>query len=1073
MQRNLLVYKSSAGSGKTTQIVKEYLSIVIPKPHKYREILAITFTNKAAAEMKSRIVEVLQKLADYKNLSAQAQQELDHKFLKDILAGSNITMAEISQNAYIVMKNILHDYSSFAVSTIDSLMHRIIRAFAFDLNLSQRFEVVLDQEELIQKSVDMLLDELQPQHRMTGFLTDFIKAQTDESRSWHIDRALYSFGFVLQSEDALDHIPELNKLELNDFIEVHRVVLAFISKFESTIRNYAVQAIELTEPITPEAFFQARRGVWGYLRKLLNKENYKGISTFNGSSYVDKFFNEGKLFSSKASLDDKAAIEKVYPQLETIYYKVRDYARQYAGKYFFYKMLLRNIHGMAVLKEIETRLEQLKTEQDLVHISEFNRRISREIQAHAPIPFIYERIGEKYKHVFVDEFQDTSVLQWHNLLPLIMNGLAYGEKNMLVGDGKQSIYRWRAGEVEQFARLPELHEKHKLPDGDIFESILKQQYNEKPLNVNYRTVTTIVNFNNELFQHIKNTTNDRVKKIYENHKQTAHKKTSGKIHLQFVEGQGDVLEAAHLEVLLSAVRDSLKDGYEYHDIAVLCRTNDHGVKIARYLTENNFPVVSSESLLLSGSPKLHFLVAVFKILSNPQDNVAWLEVVHFLYQKWRPDIDFHSFLSLPEYKWLDEINETNNNAYRRFLELMQLDNSYWKDFSLYELTEYLIRTFQLHDPADPFVLFFLEEIHVKVLEGDTDLNDFLDWWEKNKNKKSIVAPEKLNAIKIYTVHKAKGLEFPVVISPFLSKNTIQSKQDNMWFGPLDEFPETGSMSVAYLPATKQILETPFSEDFQEEQEKLLLDEVNVLYVAFTRPSERLYVICDKPSENSTGVSVSSLLGGFVSEKGYEISADKPFLFGEEPDPESETKATQVRTAHDSETGFLAPMISSSWRNKVVIAPYSGEFPAVNKGFTDKNRGKILHEVFARVITYDDIPKALLWLNNQGEENADIISETQELIHKVVGHPDIKFFFDSSFNVYTEHEILDEDGTLLRPDRMMVKNGEVSILEYKTGQHETAHEKQVKTYVNALQKTGYRVKEAFLVYLAENIEVKRV
>ncbi len=1073
MQKNLLVYKSSAGSGKTTQIVKEYLSIVIPEPHKYREILAITFTNKAAAEMKSRIVEVLQELADYKNLTLQAQNELDNKFLNDILHGSGLFAEDISRNAYKVMKNILHDYSNFAVSTIDSLMHRIIRAFAFDLNLSQRFEVVLDQEEFIQKSVDMLLDELQPQHKMTGFLTDFIKAQTDESRSWHIDRSLYSFGFVLQSENALDYTPELSKLKLSDFIEVRRDILAFIAKFESTIQNYAKQARRLTEPIPPEAFFQGRRGVWSYFRKLINKENYKDSIAFNGNTYVDKFFNEEKHCSAKATKEDKNAIEKVYPQLEDLYNRVKDYADKDAGKYFFYKMLLRNIHGMAVLKEIETRLNQLKTEQDIVHISEFNRRISREIQAHAPVPFIYERIGEKYKHVFVDEFQDTSVLQWHNLLPLIMNGLSYGEKNMLVGDGKQSIYRWRAGEVEQFARLPELYEKGKLPEGEIFEATLKQQYNEKPLNENYRTVATIVNFNNELFKYIKDATNDRVKQIYESHEQKAHKKEHGKVHLQFVEGQGEVLETSHLEALLAAVHDSLEAGYIYQDIAVLCRTNNHGVKVARYLTENNCPVVSSESLLLSGSPKLHFLVAVFKILNNPQDNVAWLEVMHFLHQQWQPGMDFHSFASLPEYNWLTATSDADSHAYRKFLELLQLGDSQWEDFSLYELSEHLIRTFQLHDPADPFVLFFLEEIHGKVLEGETDLNDFLDWWEQNKNKKSIVAPEKLNAIKIYTVHKAKGLEFPVVIAPFLSKNTIKSKNDNLWLGPLDNFPETGSLSVAYLPAKKEISETPFSEEFQEEQEKQVLDAVNVLYVAFTRPSERLYAVCDMPSKKPSGISVSSLLGGFVSEKGYEISADEPILFGEEPDRFTSEKVPQPQPSAGSEAEPSAPMISSSWRNKVVIAPYSGEFPVADKSFADKNWGKILHEVLARVITPGDIPEALAWLKNQGGESQSIIADTEHLINKVVRHPDIKTYFDSSFQVYTEREIADEDGSLLRPDRLMIKNGEVSILEYKTGQPEKAHEKQVKSYADVLQKAGYHVKKAYLVYLQENIDVKRV
>lgn len=1071
MQKNLLVYKSSAGSGKTTQIVKEYLSLVIPAPHKYREILAITFTNKAAAEMKSRIVEVLQELSEYSRLPLKVQSELKSKFLNDILEGSIRSIDEVSSNAYQVMKNILHDYSNFAVSTIDSLMHRIIRAFAFDLNLSQRFEVVLDQEELIQKSVDMLLDELEPKHKMTGFLTDFIKAQTDESRSWHIDQSLYSFGFVLQSEKALDYIPELRELDLSDFIEAREAIIKFMGKFENVIQKQAKEAKDLTEQIPPEAFYQGKRGIWSYFRKLINKENYQDSAIFRGNSYVEKFFNEGKLFSSKATQYDKDEIEKVFTQLEDIYNCIKDYAAENAGKYFFYKILLRNIHGMAVLKEIETRLDQLKAEQDYVHISEFNRRIAREIQAHAPVPFIYERIGEKYKHVFVDEFQDTSVLQWHNLLPLIDNGLSYGEKNMLVGDGKQSIYRWRAGEVEQFARLPKLFAKQKLPEGDAFESTLNEQYFEKPLNENYRTVETIVKFNNELFGHIKDNTNDRIRKIYENHQQTAHKKEQGKVKLQFIEGQGEVLEKGHLEALLSSINESIGSGYECRDIAVLCRTNKHGVKIARYLTDNDFPVVSSESLLLSGSPKLHFLVAVFKLLNNPQDHVAWLEIMHFLHQKRQSDKAFHDFVNLPEYNWM--VTGSGGNAYQKFLKLLQLDDNQWEDFSLYELTEHLIRTFQLHEPADPFVLFFLEEIHGKILEGDTDLNDFIAWWEKNKNKKSIVAPEKLNAIKIYTVHKAKGLEFPVVIAPFLSKNVIQSTKDSMWFGPLDKFPETGSLSVAYLPARKQISDTPFSAEYQEEQEKLLLDEVNVLYVAFTRPSEKLYAICDMPSKNPAGFSVSSLLGGFVVGQGYDISADKPVIFGGVNKAVEEQQSEEKQSCGDSETVNSAQMISSSWRDKVVIAPYSGEFPVGQHSLSEKNRGRMIHEMLALVITEKDIPKALRWLQNQSMENQYNVAETGELLKNVVTHKELQSFFDATFHVNTEGEMVDESGSLLRPDRLMFKENDVYIMEYKTGLPDKSHEDQVKTYADVLRKAGYHVKEAFLVYLSENIDVKSI
>jgi ATP-dependent exoDNAse (exonuclease V) beta subunit len=1062
MQPQLLVYKSSAGSGKTTQIVKEYLHLVIPATEKYRQILAITFTNKAAEEMKGRIVAVLEQL------SRQGCRGPGMDIFAEGLLQKGLREETIQANAAIVLKDILHDYSNFAVSTIDSLMHRIIRSFAFDLNLSQRFEVLLDQEELIEKSVDLLLDELTPGSNLTRFLVDFVKSSTDESRSWHIDRSLYAFGKVLQTDEAIDYMPRLKAIDLENFIAAEKAIRKFNAIFEGYMDTLAEKAFTLIDDIPAEAFSHGKSGAYGFFAKIRRKQYRQsdGGQIFQANTHSAKFFHEGKFSSSKATAGQQAHISSIAQELIGIYQKITTYAEKEAARYFFYRMLLRNLHGMAVLKEIEVRLQQLKAEKDCIHISEFNRRISQEIQANASVPFIYERIGEKYYHCFVDEFQDTSVLQWHNLLPLLVNGLSNNAMNMLVGDAKQSIYRWRGGEVEQFSKLPQLFDKQKLPDGDLLERTLTTHYHEKALQTNYRSAEAIVDFNNSLFGYIKENSNPRVQAIYEAHQQKVIRKHYGKVSVRFVEGKGEELAAGHLGRLLEAVTEALNDGYTRDNIAILCRTKDKGMQVAGYLAENGHQVVSSDSLLLSGSPKLHFIAALLKLLNNPADSLAQLETAFFIYQRQQQSPrNLHDHLRQFITNSLTEKSSKSSEAFRDLTGLLNLDHINWEEFSLYDLVEHLVRLFGLHEPSDPFIVFFLEEVYRKTLENETGLTDFLEWWEANKAKRSIVAPEKMDALKVYTIHKAKGLEFPVVIAPFISSNAVKPTADNLWVEVDEEYEEAAALPVAHIPATKALHDTKYAAQFTAEEEKSLLDEVNVLYVAFTRPSERLYVVSDMPPKRKGNTSMAALVAGYIENAGNKISPEEAVVF------EKGEKSSDAATSHDPAGSPAGSLVSASWRNKIVIASQVNTIPRRREQSAAKYWGSVLHDALARVICHEDITKATKQMHYEGTIQEDEVPAIENILKKITTHPQLSPLFSKNRLIRTEHPLMLLDGNVLRPDRLSFEENKVVVLEYKTGTKQEGHYQQVEAYAEALNSTGYEVTGKYLAYIKEDVTVE--
>ena len=637
MQRHSFsIYDASAGSGKTYTLVKEYLKIILtsPKNDAYRNILAITFTNKAVHEMKSRIVGSLSEFA--KDEPSKKAQDLMLELVKDTADWeAKLSVNFIKIKSQQIIKHIIHNYAAFDISTIDKFTHKVIRAFAHDLNLPMTFEVTLDTENLLTEAIDAIIAQAGEDETLTKLLIDFTMEKTDDDKSWDISREIMETGKLVLNENNRNEIVQFHDKSIAEFVEIKKKLIAVCNDLEKENSVFAEAALLLIENngIDLKSF---SRGTF---------PNHLCCIRDGKFNPKNKTFHEFDDIAINKTANDRALIENLIPELlqilGTIYknFEKRD----------FYKAFLKNITPLSLLNTVSNELAKIQEEQNVLSISEFNAIIHREIQ-NQPAPFIYERLGERYRHFFIDEFQDTSEMQWQNLIPLIDNALSgqddYGNKGtlMIVGDPKQSIYRWRGGKAEQFIELSKDTNPFNNPDKKL-----------EHLDKNYRSYSQIIEFNNEFFKLISaEFAHEDYKDLYENHShQHANDKTGGYVNISFipkieaVEGDEETLDKTELYVLatLNTIRKVLEQGFEYKDIVILTRKRDQGIAIANYLTEQGIPLLSSETLMIQNATEVRLIINLLKYLKNNADLESKAFFLHYISKNIQNQLDVHDFIA--------------------------------------------------------------------------------------------------------------------------------------------------------------------------------------------------------------------------------------------------------------------------------------------------------------------------------------------------------------------------------------------------------------------------------------------
>ncbi|MFV8347943.1 UvrD-helicase domain-containing protein [Flavobacterium sp. ZB4P13] len=636
MQRpSFSIYDASAGSGKTYALVKEYLKIILvaPKNDAYRNILAITFTNKAVHEMKSRIVGSLSEFA--KDEPAQKAQDL----MQDLAIDTELSIIQIKTKSQQIIKHIIHNYAAFDISTIDKFTHKVIRAFAHDLNLPMTFEVTLDTENLLIEAVDAIIAQAGEDETLTKLLIDFTMEKTDDDKSWDISREILETGRLVLNENNRNEITHFQDKSIAEFVEIKNKLAEACKVLEKESVVFAEEALSLIDKngIDTKSFSAGH-----FPKHLLSIQEGK----FNPKNKTYHEFDDIKI---NKTAKDRAIIENIIPDLLQFLDKVY----KTFEKINFYKAFLKNITPLSLLNTVSNELAKIQEEQNVLSISEFNAIIHREIQ-NQPAPFIYERLGERYRHFFIDEFQDTSEMQWQNLIPLIDNALSgqddFGVKGtlMIVGDPKQSIYRWRGGKAEQFIELSKDQNPFNNPDKKL-----------EHLDKNYRSYSQIIEFNNDFFKLLSNEFDHLdYKDLYENHShQKTNDKTGGYVNISFIpkvetsedpDTSGEeTLDKTDLYVLatLNAIQKSIQKGFQYKDIVILTRKRDQGIAIANYLTEQGIPLLSSETLMIQNATEVRLIIHLLKYLKNSSDLESKANFLQYLAQNSQDKLPIHDFIA--------------------------------------------------------------------------------------------------------------------------------------------------------------------------------------------------------------------------------------------------------------------------------------------------------------------------------------------------------------------------------------------------------------------------------------------
>ncbi len=1044
------VYRSSAGSGKTFTLVKEYLKIALTDtqdpPKAFRRILAITFTNKAAAEMKDRIIRALKELSmdDHTKISSGAST-----LLSALIRETGFSPDVLRERAGSVLKAIVHNYSDFAIGTIDSFVHKIVRSFAFDLKLPVHFEIELDASKLLSQAVGILISRIGEDEDLTNILLEFSEQKVEEEKNWSIEDDLNKLSSELMKEDGAKHIGKIKGLSIPDFLNISRKIKKSIGVFEKKVLNLALEALILIQSkhLEHAVFFQKDKGVRKYFENLVGGKK----DDFSPNSYVKKAFEEDKWLNKDASMSDTVALESIKSRLSEIYNSIQELLREELPKYRLYILLRNHIYSLAVLNEIEKILENYKKENSILHISEFNKLIA-EIVFQEPVPFIYERLGERYNNYLIDEFQDTSILQWQNLLPLIDNALSEEHFTMVVGDGKQAIYRWRGGDVAQFANLPQIagFDENRI----IAERAASLQRHYKPefLGSNYRSKMEIISFNNGLYRALAESLPNEYKRIYDKLEQEGNpENTGGLISIEFKEeDREDSIQEARIRAIINEV---LASGYAYGDIAILCRTNKEGNVLANALINSGIPVLSNDCLLLRNSRVVNFLSACMRSLYNPDDDIARAEILQFLsgqYHTSQLEIDLPSACNARQFRtWMSE----NGYDYKP-TQLLKLP--------LYQLAEELPRIFGLRKTPDPYLIFFLDEILSFSNSGDNSLAAWISHWEERRDKASAIVPDGMDAVNILTIHRSKGLEYPVVILP-LGNSPLKPGRDRFWVDlEEDDIPE---LPTGIISNQQSLEETRFSYLYEEELYRSRLDNVNLLYVATTRAEDRLYIIAGKNREKSDPwSSLSSMIAYHVKYAGMIANAEGRFVTGSG----SERQKTHHQPIKQSNT--LNSFISAGWTEKIRIRSAAREVWSESQK-KKQDTGLLIHEILARIHTIHDLEPALIGIHSEGLVDTAEKNAIRELLIPLLTHPELSVFFEDGVKVRNEAEILLKNNTSFRPDRIVYLPGRTVILDYKTGKESGKHHEQVEQYADLLREMGETNVEKYLVYTDELRVVK--
>ena len=1025
--------------------------------------------------MKERIMKYLRQFASDDPKDKEESSGIFQQILAELQEdGVVINEWELRNRANNTFKHIIHEYANFSVSTIDSFVQRIVAAFTEELGFPFNFEVSLDSGVLLDAAVEQLFQKVNTENfeQITEAIQSFAMEKANEGKSWNrLPEELAAFGKSLLSDQFQTSVGSLSDLQPADFLTIEIKLKTYCEYIETKLKTVASVASEsiYEADIDVEDFYYSKNGVGAYFQRLQYQDVF-----YKANSYVNKALKDDMWYSKTCKKEISVRIDGVKDELRAYLEEISKIHSNEKPKYILYKEVSKQLKKLALLSQLKKEIADIQNDTGQIHISEFNRKIL-EIVMTEPIPFVYERLGEKFNHILIDEFQDTSTLQWHNFLPLVENSLANGHFNLAVGDAKQSIYRFRGGEMELIVHLHKENLEALVIGQENNDFLLERYASIRPylksenLTTNYRSAKEIIKFNNDIFQFIKESPDNEaiapiLPKVYNEffaQQIPLNSKSGGHVEIDFLTGQGE--DELMLNRILTIIEESLAAGYSYQDIAVLCRKNQHARIVANSLKDANIQVISSDSLNLTFSEAINLTMALMKVIQNPENTLAKYEAIYLFYR-----VVLQRIPNTDDNKIIKQAIE--NKDVNQFYQLIENQGYFLNSFrlqqmALYEVAEKIINTFHLfeHYASLDFLFRFLDVVLEFQTKKSTHLTDFLQFWEQKKNVLSISTPDGQNAVTVTSIHKAKGLEYPVVIIPYCHWSMDTGLYSEIWADlPKEVELECNlvtSLKTSPLRITNKLAETVIAPQYHAEKEKTFLESLNMLYVALTRPTDRLYLIIKKDTfkfEKTVGNQLYRFAGCPEIEKGEHFI--KIVSQGEN----KKVKFEMNKKVQEIEI----QVIESSEKSNTIKLRQSAERLFDLETF-EKSRdyGNKIHNTFAKIKTIYDVDFALQESVREGLIMESEVKDLRVNILKIINLARIKPLFSVHQDlVKNEREILMPKGNPLRPDRVVRLKDRIVILDYKTGSKSDSHKTQVQQYMNIYRAMGHQNVEGILVYL---------
>ena len=1013
------IYSASAGSGKTFKLTSKYLQKLLTEKtnDSFKKILALTFTNKACEEMKTRI---LKSLSEF---SKQEMKKSSTELFKVIQQTTGLKSREIQMKSKEVLQNLLHNYSFFQISTIDSFNHSLIKSFSNELNIISDFQVVLDPHEITDESIENLINNLSYSKTLSKLLVEFSCEKLKNGKTWDIRYDLRELSSTLHNENYTEFINYAALSSVQEFIELKKK----LEKLEKRIKKRIKLAVNECDKFIDKLGLRMKftRNSFPEFLKKAKKIDIQNVKNQN----IEKLFLNNTLFrkAEYSNLEIKEAQQTLFKYFHKISKNTWDLKQKQA--------LIKSIVPISVLNLIRKEIKKLQIQRNEILISDFNSIICNEIKDQ-PAPYIYEKVGNKIDHFLIDEFQDTSKLQWSNIVPLISHTLESCNSTglpgslTLCGDVKQSLYRWRGADPDNFINL--------LTDQNPFKIDKKVER----LSENYRSKKEIVKFNNGLFSHLaKLFEHSQNQFVYKDLSQEHKKEDSGYVSIEFInEVEKSAQENAFLQKIISIIYDANNRGINYCDQCILVRNRKEQKLVTEFLVLNNIPCTSSESLLIASSQKVQLLLNLLKLIINTNDLVARKDILlFFLTQNEREDefLFFQNGLKSEISLFFEKILKTK---YEDFTEL-----------SISEFLRLFLDNACIDYHQDSYVQFFFDELNSFLEKKSGGVHAFLQFFNKNEEKLFVSANYSVNSVTVLTIHKAKGLEFPLIIYPFAnSKTHVRSKKKIHYYFNIEE--ERKELLIDYVTGLSNFGESG-RVIYNEVQKQEELDNVNVLYVALTRAVSELYIICTASKLPSMD-SHNGMLWSFVKQL-ENFKADKiKYTWGKRTKRIQKNK--DLKKFYQLANGF-----------KKVIKP-NFYMPNLDKEIV---KGNLFHQFMSKIEYSHHFNKVKIDFLMDEKCDRDQVLKIIKMAKKVLNNKHLKRYFSKEYEVICEKEIFTPDNKILIPDRIVLGEGKkATLIDYKTGAPRKSDNDQVTLYASSLGNMGFDVEKVLLVYVGSSVKI---